>query len=568
MDNKKIDLIIKGCYIYGHDEIEAIAISGEKIMDIGSETRIMQLKNDRTKVIDAKSNTVIPTFVDSHMHPSMCTSLCAGVKMYHVVRQENETRAEYIGRMMEVLSDYVAENPDKEIIIGNGWYPAAFTLDVEGRPTRQDVDKVCADIPVVLRSFDGHAMLVNTKALELAGINENTSDPRGGMFGRDENGIPNGNIYEFTAMEVLFGNLESADFSVAEYEDGIMTFQDEYALPNGITAVFDALIRENAIKAFYNLAKDGRLKINVSSAWVADPAKPESQFDEMIRNKGKYDVKNKFHMKTVKFFIDAGAFGFYTNEPFEKEFLEQNGFPTDYCGEAQWTADELKRNFLKLTEAGYQIHVHCMGDGAVKLTLDAFEYVENMGVKGHRNVITHIMNIADEDVERMAKLDIIAAMQPSWPTIDSMIMYSVQPMFGKKRAYEQYPIGRLYDAGIKITSSTDFPVVQNLNPFLGIQTGMTRSVARSSEDYEKFKGIISGLDDNPTRDCMTLSAMIDSYTAVGAYQMFWENRFGFIQKGKMANLLILDCRIEGVDVMDIENISIDTMILNGEQIES
>lgn len=556
------DLVIKNGKIFGK-ESTAVAIEDTKIVKVGSDSEIAPYIEKSTKVIDAEGKTVIPTFVDAHMHPSMAASLCAGLTMYHVIRQDDESREDYIARMMEVLRDYVTNNQERDIIIGYGWYPAAFTTDEKGRPTRYDIDKVCADKPVVLRSFDGHAMLVNSKALELAGIDKNTPDPRGGMFGRTDDGTPNGNVYEFTAMEVIFDNLEGADFTVEEYEEGILYFQENVALPNGVTTVFDALIRPNAIKAFHNLAKGGRLKIKVSSAWVSDPAKPEGQFDEMIKNKGIYDVANKFYIKTVKFFIDGGAFGFLTNEPFEAEILKMNGLPEDYCGESLWTPDELNRAFLKLSKAGYQIHVHCMGDGAVTHTLDAFEYVYNQGVKGNRNVITHIMNITDRDIERMKKLDVIAAMQPSWPIVDSFLMYGVIPLFGEKRAYEQYPLGRLHDAGIMVTSSTDYPVTENINPLRGIQCSMTRSMPKSNPEYEQFKGIVSGLPDNLTRDCMSLPDLMDSYTLNGAYQLFAEDQIGSIEEGKNANILILDQNISNADVMEIENIKIENLIVDG-----
>lgn len=558
------NMIIKNGNVFSPVSGDCIAVKDGKIAAVGKESELAGLIDGDTEVIDAKGNTVVPTFVDAHMHPSMCTVFRTGLKMYHIMRQDGESRETYIGRMKEAVAEYVARNPEKEIIVGYGWYPSAFTADEEGCPTRHDLDDVCAEKPIVLRSFDGHAMLVNSRALELAGIDRDTPDPKGGMFGRAADGSPDGNIHEATAMEAIFENVEGSDFSVEDYEEGIMDFQEERALPNGITAVFDAMARPNAIEAYNNLAKKGKLKINVSAAWVADPSKPESQFDEMIRNKGKYDVGETFYMKTVKFFIDGGAFGFLTNEPFEAEFLKMNGMPEDYCGESLWTEDELKRIFLKLSEAGYQIHVHCMGDGAVTLTLDAFQYVREKGVKGNRDVITHIMNITDEDVERMARLGVIAAMQPSWPIVDSILMYGVIPMFGKRRSYEQYPLGRLHDAGIMVTCSTDFPVVENVDPFIGIQNSMTRSMPKSNPEYEQYKGIVSGLEDDLTRDCMNLDDLLESYTASGAYQLFLENTMGTIEPGKSADLLVLDRNLDNTDIMDVEFTKIDTIILKGE----
>lgn len=550
--------------VHGDGKDTAVAIENGKISKVGSDEEIKALADQNTKVIDAKGNTVMPAFVDAHMHPNMCTGVIAAHALNDIVRQEGESRDAYIERMMTSVGEYVKANPDKDVILVTGWYPAAFTMDEKGLPTKEDIDRICPDKPVIMRSFDYHAVLVNSKAIEMSGITKDTPSPRGGMIEKGPDGELNGNFTDITAIELLLDSLECADFTVEQYEQGIMAFQNDYALPNGVAYVFDAMARPNAIKAYHNLAKSGRLKIKFSTAWVADAGASEEQFDEFIANKGKYDVDGFFHIDTVKFFMDSGMFGFMTNEPFDEDFLKFAGMPLDYCGEAQWTAEELNRIFLKLSKAGYQIHVHCMGDGAVKFTLDAFEYVDKMGVKGNRNVITHIMNISDEDVERMARLDVIAAMQPSWPIVDSLLMCSVIPMFGKKRSYEQYPLGRLHDAGVMVTCSTDFPVTLNMYPFLGIQCGMTRTIPKSHPEYEQFKGIISGMEDDPERDCMTFKDLVDGYTYNGAYQLFAEGWYGSLESGKCADVLILDKDMFEVEPMGIENIGIDTMIVNGE----
>lgn len=559
------ELIIKNGIVFGSDNT-AVAIDGNKIVKVGRDKDICEYITEQTEVIDAAGNTILPGFTDSHMHPSVQTTLCVSHDVRDIIRGDGESRQSYIDRIMNDVKCYADDNPDKPVIIVSNWMPAAFATDPEGRPTRHDIDKVCADRPVVMRSFDYHAILVNTKALEMAGITDDTPDPRGGEFVKDEKGSLTGYINDITAIEEFLDRFDLADFSVEEYEEGILTFQNEVALPNGITSVFDAMVRPNAMKAYYNLAKAGKLKIHVSASWLSNPGRPESQFDEMIENIGKFDVGDVFHIKTVKFFMDHGAFGYYMNEPFEKEFLETNGMSEGYCGDVQWTSEELNRIFLKLSKAGYQIHVHCMGDGAVRHTLDAFEYVESQGVKGNRNVITHIQNISDEDVERMARLNVIAAMQPSWGAIDIFCIFAMLPLFGHDRTYELYPCGRLHDAGIMVTASTDYPIVASLNPFIGIETAITRTTLKSSDNYEQFKDCIAGLDDNPTRDCMSLEDIVRSYTENGAYQLFHENDYGKIQEGMDADILILGSVLENMDVLDIENTQIKTLIVGGEKI--
>lgn len=565
-----MDTIILNGRIYGGvngDDNTAVVIEKGKIAGVGSDAEMSRLAGPETKVIDAKGHTVLAAFTDAHLHPSMCTGLVAARALNDIVRQDGEAREAYIKRMMDSVEDYIKKNPEKDVILVTGWYPAAFTMDKEGLPTKADIDRICPDKSVIMRSFDYHSVLVNSKAIELSGITKDTPSPRGGAISKGEDGELDGNFIDLTAIELLLDSLECADFTVEQYEEGILAFQNEFALPKGVTSAFDAMARPNAIKAYHNLAKSGKLKMKFRAAWVAYAGVSDEQIDEIIANKGKYDVGDIFRINTVKFFMDGGLFGFMTNEPFDKEFLEFSGLPADYCGEAQWTAEELNRIFLKLSKAGYQIHVHCMGDGAVKFTLDAFEYVDNMGVKGNRNVITHIMNIAEEDIERMARLDVIAAMQPSWPIVDSLLMYSIIPMFGKRRSYEQYPLGRLHDAGVTVSCSTDFPVTVELNPFLGIQCSMTRTIPKSHPEYETFKGIVSGMEEDPKRDCMSLADLLNGYTINGAYQLFAEELLGSVETGKMADLLVLDRDLFRTDEMEIENTKIEVLLVNGQLLE-
>lgn len=508
----KADLIIKNGKVFSREKGDCIAIKDGKILTVGSRQDMKQYEGISTKVIDAEGNSVIPGFIDSHLHASSCTELYKTKLMYNFDRKAGESRESYIERMMAELKIYCDENPDMPVIRTVGWNPALFQEDEKGEPTRYDLDGICPSRPVIMRSYDHHYMLVNSKTLELAGISKNTPNPSGGEMKRDENRVPTGLFKEMQAIEMVFDNFQGADFSVEEYKEGIMAFQRDYALPSGIMGIFDAYASSNAITAYRELALEGMLKIRVRTAILADPGKDDSQFDTMIAEKGRYDVGDDFRKTTVKFFCDAGDFGFYMNEPFEKELLRIKNLPKDYRGESQWEAERMGKAVLKLSKAGFQIHVHCMGDAAVKHALDAFEYADSKGVKGNRNAIAHIMSIDSGDISRMKKLGVIASMQPSWPIYDGFSENCSVPLFGKERVLKQYPLGSIKKAGVVIASGTDFPVLTIINPFIGIQVGATRTSPKSSPDYEKYKGIICGPKGNETVDCMSLEHMLESYS--------------------------------------------------------
>ena len=561
----KADLIIKNGNLFSSKKGNSIAVKDGKIIAIGATADMHKYIGEATKSIDAEGNDVIPAFIDSHIHASSCTELYKTKLMYGFDRNPEESRQDYIDRMMAEIKQYCDENPEAPIIRVVGWNPAEFQMDPEGEPSRYDLDKICSDRPLTMRSYDHHTLLINSRTLEMGGIDKDTADPSGGMM-RDEEGNPTGTFKEMQAINIVFDNVECADFSVEEYKEGILAFQEQYAGSNGIMGIFDAYATDNAIKAYMELAQDGLLKIRVRTAWLADPAKDDTQFDKMISQKGIYDVGEQFKITTVKFFCDTGAFGFYMNKPFEKGVLEKNGLPEDYRGSSQWSDERLQRIFLKLSEAGFQIHVHCMGDAAVKQILDGFEYVEKQGVKGNRNAIAHISNIDESDMKRMAELNVIASMQPSWPIYDWFSENFTIPLLGRSRTLGQYPMGRIHKNGVVIASGTDFPVMTLLNPFTGIQIGATRKNPETAPGYAMYKDIVCGPEGRETQDCMSLEDMLDSYTISGAYEMFAEHITGSIECGKSADLLVLDRNLGNSDIMKTEFTKINYRIYKGEQI--
>ena len=567
----KADLIVKNGKIFDMGKNlgnTAIAVKDGKFIFVGDDSNIENYIENDTQIIDAYGKSVLPGFVDSHLHATMYTELYTTKLIYGIDRQEGESRQSYIERIMKPIKEYADENPSLPIIRSTGWSPAAFQLDPEGTPTCHEIDElVCSDRPVMLRSFDHHSILVNSKALDMAGITKNTPTPRNGVVSRNEKGEPTGLFQELSSICMLADKLPLIDFSVDEYKTGILKFQEEKAYKYGLMGIFDAYATENALLAYKELAESEQLKIRVSTALLADLSKPFSQFEEMIADKGKYNVGDDFKIETVKFFCDGGGFTFYMNKPFEAAALKDMGYPPDYRGFPQWTESEMKEAFLLLAKAGYQIHVHAMGDAAVKQTLDAFEYVEENGVKGRRNSIAHIMNIDEDDINRMAKLNTIASIQPTWPIIDYFTTMFTLPLLGRERTYNQYPIGRIKKAGATVSAGTDFPIIVEIDPLKGIQIGVTRTTPKDSPYYDEYKGIVSGPEDNPTADIMSLNDMVESYTLSGAYQLFMENITGTIEVGKSADFVILDNIIEEVDPMCIGEISVKNFVLKGEQVK-
>lgn len=571
--NKSADLIIKNAEIYSVNKenkltiSQAMAIKGEKIIFVGDEGDASSFEGSQTNFIDMEGKTVLPGLGDAHLHASMTAEQVYDFSMYGIRPDGDYDRKELIDKYRAVIKENVGKNPN--IVRGVGWDPALFASDPAGPPTADELNGIADDMPIMLRSYDHHYIWVNNKALELSGIDKNTKTPRNGVITRDSDGNPTGVFQETTATDLLINNLPYADYTVEEYKEGIKAYQSRFANNYGTTLIFDAFNSANGMQAYYEMAKDDELTVRVNTCFYADPSLPPSQFDDMIAKKDQYHIGDMFNVNTVKFFMDGSGLSFYMNEPFDKDFLRKIGMPEDYLGYTQWDQAEINNAFLKLDSAGFQIHVHCMGDGATTSILNSFEYVSKRNdIKKNRHTITHLMQVKEDDMKRMADMGIIAAMQPMWPIYDRFAEVQAGEMFGAERVLEQYPIGSLRKAGVIVSAGTDFPITIPPNPYIGIQTALTRCVPKVHPDYEEYHTIQLGPTDNPRKNCVNLPEAVASYTIWDAYQCFLEDVTGSIEVGKSADFVLLDQKLTSVPSKEIEGIHAVKTYLKGKEVYS
>lgn len=568
--NMKADMVFKNGEIYsvGLDGTllisEAVAVKEDKIVFVGSSEEAAAYIDEKTSVTELDGKTILPGFTDSHIHPTITAEIINDFSVAYVMNSGIRDRKAVIKEFQKAIKENREANKDAKILRGVGWDATFFLSTPEGLPTCEEIDEVCADIPVIMRSFCHHYIWVNSKALKDAGIDKNTPAPRNGVIVHDKGGNPTGIFQETTAIDLFMKSLPAAEYSLEQYKEAILTFQKKYANEFGTMLIFDAYPSSRAIQAYHELAQEGKLTMRVNGSFYADPSVSPEQFDRFIEEKEKYDVDDVFSIKTVKFFIDGSGFSFLMKEPFEKEALKAAGMPEDYIGYSQWELDELKKIFEKLNAAGMQIHTHCMGDGAVAMVLDAMEYVSSKSsIKNNRHVIAHVMNADENDMRRMAELGILAAMQPSWCKMTAFQDKSAVALIGKTRSDNSYPIGRLKKAGVMITSGTDFPVYIPPNPFEGIQNGITRKIQKTHPEYEVYKGIQLG----PDSDKMTLEEMIQSYCINGAYQCFLENVTGSIEVGKSADFVILNHKLTDTIEEDIIDLDAESVYFKGKKVK-
>ncbi len=552
------DLILKNGKIFSVREDntltkgEAVIINNGIIQNICSNEEALKYQGSGTQIIDCGGNTILPGLCDAHCHPSIAAAVYAGCDLFGIYLQENETPDQVIDKYLERLKKFVDSHPDNALIRGTGWVQGNFITD--RKPTRQDIDRICSDRPVILESFCQHSLWVNTKALEIAGIDKNTPDVYAGEIVRDKEGNPTGYFKEPEAMDLIKMNVPGYDFSVEEYKDAFLFYQREFANRYGVTLVQDCMHSDNARAAYVQLAGEGRLTVRARGVYMLEPGSFKEQLPQFIQRKGADDVDTDFRIDTIKIFAEGL---FVLNEPFTDEFISENDMPKGYKGTPYWSDKDLEKSIEDSMKAGFDVHIHAMGDASVHQAAKCIRQAqENTGIK-KRNVIAHLMLVDDESYENMEKADIIANCQPRWMVYDSDIA-GMFPMIGEKRSLESYPLREFLDRGINVAFGTDFPVTPPPDTMHEIQCAMTRSVFPDAPDYKKFKGRVLG-DEKPAE----LEEAVKSLSINGAYQMNLEDITGSIEVGKSADLVILDSNLEDAPVDEIYSIAVEKTIFKG-----
>jgi len=565
----KADLAFKKGAVYTVDVArswaEAVAIRDGLIVYVGKNDGLAPYIDTHTRVIDLEGKMVLPGFFDAHCHASIGAVMLT--KTAHLVGLDS------IKAYEKAVSEFAAANPELSVIQGNGWSNTVF--GVEG-PQKQVLDRIVPGRPVVLTSEDGHSLWANSKALEMAGIMKNTPDPQGGVLERNsETGEPTGVLKE-SAMGLVTKRLP--DFSVEDYREGLTLFQ-EAVNALGLTTVHDPLLHhklggmqypasDNGAQAIEELRKEGRLTLRYRGSWIEIPERDVAQQIAAFRKQSKKYTGDLFQVNAVKFFADGvlEAETAYLLEPYTNN--------ADSCGEQfSWDHKAYREAVAAFDKAGFQVHVHAIGDAATRMTLDAFEYAQRVnGKRDSRHSITHLQLVAPEDIKRMGKLGVVGLPQPYWFMKDDYYWTLQLPYLGKERADKEYPMKSLMDAGVVIAAASDFPVPSTdpsthegtpfMHPMAGIYTGMVRSAPGATTDPSKVlkegeSGVLwpeerVGLDD-----------MIASFTINGAYANFLEKETGSIEVGKKADLVVLDNNLFEIPVERILETKVVMTLLEG-----
>ncbi|MCQ2546455.1 MAG: amidohydrolase [Clostridia bacterium] len=533
----------------------AVAIADGKILKVGTDEEIKALADDNTEIIDCKGNTILPGMCDAHCHPSIACASIDGVDLFSVYRREDQTADDVIDIYKERIRKYVEANPDKTFIRGAGWIVSNFN---EKRwPNRHDLDEICADRPIVLESFCQHNIWVNTKALEIGGLDADTPDVETGEIVREEDHYPSGLFRDAAAMFTAKASIPGYNLTTEEFKPLLIKYMDEYASRYGVTMISDCMCCDEARQAYKELAEEGKLNVRLRTVNLMTPEDCIEQIPEFIKNKGKDNVGEDFRIDTVKVFAE-GAFAM--TEPYRDDYCIENNLPLGSNGELYYDDETFINCASEAMKAGFSVHVHAMGDASINQSAKCLaEAQKKAGIENTRSVITHLMLVSDEVAELMGKSHIIANVQPRWMLREDDVQ-AVVNMIGEK-GEESYPFRKLVDAGCVWAASTDFPVTPPPAPMYGIHCWMNRTCFPTGFEWEKYQGRVLG-NEEPA----TLAEAIKGLTWGGAYQMRMEDYAGTIEEGKSADLVIMDRDMENTPKEEMYSVDVANTFFKGKMV--
>jgi predicted amidohydrolase YtcJ len=537
---------------------EALVIKDGKFAYVGDETGATEWIGNTTEVIDCKGKSVIPGLGDAHLHHAQAVLKYGTCSFSHIVpNPETDTPDGVVKLIQEKLKTYAEEHKNAPVIRGFGWDRMWFAGVLQGivRPfTRHDVDAVIPDKPVVLTSFCGHLVLLNTKALEAAGVTKDTDDHHG-LIVKEADGTPSGYISEPAIFRPIIYSIPNYDFTPEEYHDCLKkAFNDLNA--SGYTLLCDCQQVESSYAVLSEMARNGEFTARVSGVHNVNDATRESDLEKAIANRTKFDVDELFMVDTVKYFADGSL---AMIEPYTERASDKEPGTREPL---LWDEEHLKESMALANKEGFNIHTHAMGSYAIRRVIDCYENAQQLYPNPKiRNIIAHCTFIEPEDRVRMGKSHIIASNQPGWfsdnPTEEPVMV----AWWGEDVVRQTYPSKSLIDNGVVCAYGSDFPVNAAYG-LAGIQVAMTRRHVKLDPTYELFKDLPAALPN----ECVSLKEALQAHTIHVAYQAHLEKVTGSIEVGKSAELVVLDSNIETTPADQIQDIKVLETVFKGKTV--
>ncbi len=512
---------------------ECLALDRKGILYVGTREGAERFRVPATEVLDLSGRMVLPSFQDSHVH-----LISGGIELGQCHLGGLDSRE----AVFEAIKKYAADNPDKPWITGGGWELPIFP---GANPRKEDLDVLVPDRPAFLVAADGHSSWANTAALEIAGVTRATADPEGGRIERHPGtGEPAGTLRESAS------DLVSRHVPKLTPEDALEGLKAGLARANryGITSIIEASADEEILRTYVDLDQSGGLTLRVRVSLTVDPKGDLSQVGRLA---GLRDNYRSPHVKatTAKIFADGVL------ESRTAALLEPYlGFPGEF-GPANLEPGEFGSLAAALERARFDIHVHAIGDRAVRMSLDAFETARKVnGPLGRRHHVAHLELIHPDDIPRFLGLGVTANFQALWAYPDSYITDLTEPLLGPERSRRLYPIGAVARSGARIVGGSDWSV-SSMNPLDAIQVAVTRRALDGGEGPPWLPD-----------EVVDLEAMLAAYTVNGAWLAREEGWRGTLGPGKSADLVVLDRNLFLIPPAEIHEARVLLTLFEGREV--
>jgi len=524
-----------------HRVVDALAIRGRNILATGSDADMRALAGPKTLIVDLGGRVVLPGLIDAHIHPAQSAQDLDKCDLHDHQLGAAEVRAEVAHCM---TARQFGRNEWFEVVQVNA---ASLVL------SRADLDAMRTDGPLVLESADGHSVWGNSAALAAAHIDRNTPDPPGGRIERDPQGEPTGALRD-AAEDRLSAAIPTSPITVQAER-----LERAFALMSatGLTSVQDAAVSDVEMSLYKDLYDRHRLRMRVRGCFhLTDLGAPADQVvgaATAFRDKWTLDP-DFLRADAVKIFAD-GVIEYPTQTAaLLSPYLDGAGHPTANSGPSYFQQDNLNGIVAGVDAAGMTVHVHAIGDRAVRESLDAFAFARAQGLgSDNRDQIAHLQLIDPADFARFEALAVIANFQLQWATFDpSYIVKATLPYLGPERSRYLYPARSLLDAGARIAGGSDWGV-STFNPFEAMEHAVTRSEGRGAQALLPEQSV-------------PLSVMVDAYTANAAYALRQEQTTGSLEPGKRADLIVLDRDIFAIDPFELHATRVLATYLDGREV--
>ena len=541
MSELEPDLLLVDAVVHTMDDAgtsaSVIAVRDGRILAVGGD-EVAALRGPRTEIVELGGRTVLPGFVDGHVH-----AVAGGLARLRCDLSEVHSIEDY----RRVITDYAARH-DGPWIEGSGWYGDVFP---GGFPTKDELDRLVPDRPAAFMSHDAHSVWVNTRALEAAGIDSRTTDPEGGRITRDARGEATGQLMEMAAelLAPVRPTLDDATLRQALRE------AQSYLHSRGVTAWQDALVGElfgipDTFDLYRGASADGTLRSRVTGALWWSSALSSDEVGAMVDRRDR--TSGLFRTTAAKIVLDgvcenltAAVHDAYVGHPHE------HGLPN-------FELEQLRETAAVLDAAGFDLHIHAVGDRAVSDALAALGDLP--GGRDLRHQVAHIDLITWDDVRRMRSTGVMANVSPLWARLDPVLVETKLPLLTDDQQERHFLYGTLHRSGVPVAFGSDWPV-STPDPIAGLHTAVNRTAApgdpHAADERAQREPLLPG-------ERLPVDVALRAYTRESSRAARLDAHVGQIAEGLDADLVVLDRNPYAVAPAEIGTLRVEHTFVRGE----